>query len=94
MSRRTIAFVLLFAINLACLAGMIWSVFGNSQVSFTQGELQQRLNHQLPRTVKGVTIDRVDVALADNKLSFRASLQGQIVRQTVSAIAALQCRSA
>ena len=86
MSRRTIAFVLLFAINLPCLVGMIWSVFGNSQVSFTQSELQQRLNQQLPRTVKGVTIDRVDVALADNKLSLRASLQGQVVRQTVAAV--------
>lgn len=86
MSRRRIALSLLVVVNLVCLAGLVWSVFGTSRLTFTQTEIQDRLNRHLPRVIKGVTVERVDVALADDRLSLQASLRGQVVRQTVAAL--------
>ncbi|MCB1540795.1 MAG: DUF1439 domain-containing protein [Rhodoblastus sp.] len=85
MSRRHIALAVLIFVSLISLAGMAWSAVGASQLTFRQAEIQDRLNRQLPRVVKGVTIDKVDVAFGDNRLSLQASLQGQVLRQPIAA---------
>jgi hypothetical protein len=35
-------------------------MFGSDRVTFTEAELQSRLNQQLPRTVRDVTIERAN----------------------------------
>mgnify|MGYP000916167802 CR=1 FL=1 len=85
MSRRNIALTFVVLASLICLAGAVWSALGKSRLVFAQTEIQDRLNRQLPRTVKGVTIERVDVALANDRVALQATLQGQVIRQPIAA---------
>jgi hypothetical protein len=85
MSKRGIAWIVLACIGVLAAAGLLWAMFGTSKVAFTESELQARLNQQLPRTVRDVTIERVAVRLADNRLALRIDVQGMVLRQPVSA---------
>jgi hypothetical protein len=85
MSRRRIAWMVVAVVGVLSAAGLLWSMFGFDRLTFTAEELQSRLNQQLPRTVREVTIERVNVALADNRLALRIALQARVVQQSVSA---------
>jgi hypothetical protein len=85
MSRRKIAWIVVALVGLLSAAGLLWSMFGTDRLTFTAAELQSRLNQQLPRTVRDVTIERVDVALADNQLALRIATQARVLQQPVSA---------
>ena len=85
MSKRKIAWIVVALVGLLSTAGLVWSVFGTDRLTFTAVELQSRLNQQLPRTVRDVTIERVDVALADNRLALRIAMQARVLQQPVSA---------
>jgi hypothetical protein len=60
MSRRSIARIVVALVGLLSAAGLLWSMFGSDRVTFTEAELQSRLNQQLPRTVRDVTIERAN----------------------------------
>jgi hypothetical protein len=85
MSRRRIAWIVIALVGLLSAAGLVWSMFGSDRLTFTAADLQSRLNQQLPRTVREVTIERVDVALADNRLALRIAMQARALQQPVSA---------
>src|SRR5438094_2142806 len=85
MSKRKIAWIVIALVGLLSAAGLVWSIFGSDRLTFTAAELQSRLNQQLPRTVRDVTIERVNVALADNRLALRIALQARVLQQPVSA---------
>ena len=84
MSKRKLAWVVVALVGLLSAAGLVWSVFGPERLTFTAAELQSRLNQQLPRTVRDVTIESVNVALADNRLALRIALQARVLQQPVS----------
>jgi hypothetical protein len=86
MSKRTAAWVTVALVGVLSIGGMLWGMFGTSKVVFSESELQTRLNQQLPRTAKDVTIARVVVSLADNRLALRMDLQSVVLRQPVSAV--------
>jgi len=85
MSKRRIVWIVVTLVGLLSAAGLVWSIFGTDRLTFTAAELQSRLNQQLPRTVREVTIERVDVALADNRLALRIAMQARVLQQPVSA---------
>jgi Protein of unknown function (DUF1439) len=85
MSKRRIAWIVVALVGLLSAVGLVWSMFGSDRLTFTAAELQSRLNQQLPRTVRDVTIERVDVALADNRLALRIATQARVLQQPVSA---------
>ena len=85
MSRRRIAWIVVVLVGLLSAAGLLWSIFGSDRLTFTAAELQSRLNQQLPRTARDVTIERVDVALADNRLALHIAMQARVLQQPVSA---------
>src|SRR5215831_2811765 len=85
MSKRRIAWIVVALVGLLSAAGLVWSVFGPERLTFTAAELQSRLNQQLPRTIRDVTIERVDVALADNRLTLRSAMQSRVLQQPISA---------
>jgi hypothetical protein len=85
MSKRRIAWIVVALVGLLSAAGLVWSVFGTDRLTFTAAELQSRLNQQLPRTIREVTIERVNVALADSRLALRIALQARVLQQPVSA---------
>src|SRR5215831_13051779 len=84
MAKRRIAWIVVALVGLLSAAGLLWSIFGSDRLTFTAAELQSRLSQQLPRTVRDVTIDRVDVALADNRLALRIALQARVLQQPVT----------
>src|SRR5262245_51698372 len=79
MSKLRIAWIIVALVGLLSAVGLVWSMFGSDRLTFTAAELQSRLNQQLPRTVRDVTIDRVDVALADNRLALRIATQARVL---------------
>ena len=85
MSTRSIAWIAVVLVGLLSVAGLVWSMFGSDRLTFTAAELQSRLNQQLPRTVREVTIESVNVALADNRLALRIAMQARVLQQPVSA---------
>jgi hypothetical protein len=85
MSKRRIAWIIIALAGLLSATGLVWSIFGSDRLTFTADELQSRLNQQLPRTVRDVTIERVNVALADNRLALRIAMQARVLQQPVSA---------
>ena len=85
MSRRRTAWIVVAVVGFLSAAGLLWSMFGFDRLIFTAAELQSRLNQQLPRTIREVTIERVNVALADNQLALRIALQARVLQQPVSA---------
>lgn len=86
MSRRTLARIVVTVVGVLSLAGLLLATFGIHKLTFTQSQIQSRLNQQLPRTVREITIERVAVQLADNRLALRIEIQGTVLRQPVSAV--------
>src|SRR5262245_1451779 len=86
MSRRTLAWIVIALAGAVALAGLAWSIFGESRLVFTQAELQAQLDRALPRTVREVTIERGTVTLADNRLALRLELKAAAARQPVTAV--------
>ena len=74
MSKRSLAWIVVACVGLLSIAGLVWATFGTSKISFTESTIQTRLNQQLPRTVREVTIERVAVRLADNRLALRIEI--------------------
>jgi hypothetical protein len=86
MSKRSLAWIVAGCVGLLAVVGAAWAIFGTHTLSFTESTIQARLNQQLPRTVREVTIDRVTVRLADNRLALRIEIQGTVLRQPISAV--------
>jgi hypothetical protein len=86
MSRRKLAWIAVALVGVIATGGLFLSTFRTSKVVFTEAEIQERLNLQLPKTVRGLTIERVAAHLADNRLALRIELEGAVLRQPVSAI--------
>ena len=88
MSKRTLAWIVVALLGVLSTAGLLFFTFGTNKLTFSESDLKTRLNRQLPRTVREVTIDRVAVRLAENRLALRVEIQGMALRQPVSAVVA------
>jgi hypothetical protein len=86
MSKRNLAWILVAIVGILSTAGMLWSSFGTDGVVFTESALTARVNHELPRTIRTVTITRVAVSIADDRLALRINLRTDVLRQPVSAV--------
>jgi hypothetical protein len=85
MSKRQFAWIAVAVVGVLSIAGLLWTMFGTSKIVFTEAELQARLNQQLPRTVRDVTIERVAVQLAESRMALQVEVKGTAMRQPVSA---------
>jgi hypothetical protein len=86
MSRRKLAWIVVALVGVLATGGLFFSVFRTSKLVFTEPEIQERLNQELPKTVRGVTVERVVAHLAENRLALRIEIQGAVLRQPISAI--------
>jgi Protein of unknown function (DUF1439) len=86
MSKRTLAWIVVALAGLLSAAGLLFFTFGTSRLTFTEAEIQARLNDRLPRTVRDVTIERVAARLGDNQMSLRVEISGMALRQPISAV--------
>jgi hypothetical protein len=86
MSRRGLAWIIVACVGALAAAGLLWSMFGTSKLVFTESDLQTRLNQQLPKTIWDVTIERMVVHLAENRMALQAEIQGTAMRQPIAAV--------
>src|SRR5947207_13740819 len=85
MTKRRLALAGAALIGLAAVAGIAWSVLGGGRIPLTQARLQERINRQLPREVKGVTVERASVVVADGRIALTVDVRASALRQAISA---------
>ncbi len=84
MSKRTFAYTVFAFLALVVAAGVLCTLFGINRISLTESEIQAPLNRQLPKTIERLTIERVEIRLADDRLGLRINLQGTALNQLIS----------
>ena len=86
MSKRTLAWIVVALAGLLSAGGLLFFTFGTSSLTFSEAEIQSRLNDRLPRTVRDVTIERVTARLGENRMVLRVEITGTALRQSISAV--------
>jgi Protein of unknown function (DUF1439) len=84
MSKRAFVGTVFAFLALVAAAGVFCALFGINRISLTESDIQTPLNQQLPKTVERLTIERVEVRLADDRLGLRIDLQGAALNQQIS----------
>jgi hypothetical protein len=69
MSRKTIGWLVAFVMAVGAVVGVSWTLFGTHELTFTQSDLQGRIDQKMPFTSKNnVTVSKVGLDLSDNKI--------------------------
>ena len=84
---RRLTWVAAFVLGLLALAGAAWSAFGPEKIVLTEPQLQERINRQLPREFRGVTVERATVSLADGRVSLHVEARATALGQAFAAAA-------
>jgi len=87
VSRRRLAWIACGLLVLFAVAGGLWSAFGTNRIVLTQAQIQERVNRQLPRDVKGVTVERITVTVADDRIGLRVEVRATALDRSVAAVA-------
>jgi hypothetical protein len=82
-------FIRIAAIVLGALmiAGAALSAFGPERIVLSEAQLRERINRELPRQFRGVTVERVMVSLADGGISLRVETHATALGKTFAATA-------
>ena len=86
MSKRALAWIVVALAGLLSTAGLLFFMFGTSKLTFSEAEVQERLNNKLPRTVRDMTIERMVARLAENRMALRVEVKGTVLRQPIAAV--------
>ena len=86
MSKRALAWIVIALAGLLSTAGLLFFMFGTSKLTFSEAEVQERLNNKLPRTVRDMTIERMVARLAENRMALRIEVKGTVLRQPIAAV--------
>jgi hypothetical protein len=84
---RRLAWIAAFVLGLLAIAGAAWSAFGPETIVLTEPQLQERVNRQLPREFRGVTVERATLGLADGRISLHVEARATALGQAIVAAA-------
>jgi hypothetical protein len=87
MTRRRFVWIAAGVFGTLAILGAVWSALGTNRIVLTDAQLQERVNRQLPREVKGVTIERATVTIADRQIALRVEVQASALNRTFAAAA-------
>jgi hypothetical protein len=87
MARRRLAWIAAGVFGALAIAGAMWSAFGTNRIILTDLQLQERVNRQLPREVKGVTIEKASVTIAESQVALRVEVRANALDRTFAAAA-------
>jgi len=90
MSKRAFICTVIAFLALVAAAGVLCTLFGIDRISLAESDIQTPLNQQLPKTVERLTIERVDVRLAEGRLGLQIDLQGTALNQLISSSASVR----
>jgi len=85
VTKRTLAWTILTVLGLAGVLALLWSAIGTSRIALGQADLQARIGKMLPKTVKDITVERVTVTLADDRIMLKVEAEGRKLAFTVVA---------
>ena len=69
------------------IAGAVLSAFGPERIVMGEAQLQERINRELPRQFRGVTVERATVGLADGQISLRVETRATALGKAFTATA-------
>src|SRR5262245_14679729 len=87
VTKRTLAWIVLTLLGLIGILGTLWSAFGTTRVVLDQRDLQARIDKILPKTAKDITVERVTIGLADDKMSLKVGAEGRKLGQPFTVVA-------
>lgn len=85
MTKRRLAWIAAAGLGALALLGIVWSGLGTNRIVLTDAHLQDRVNHRLPREVKGVTIEQVTITIAQGQIALRTDVRASALKEAVSA---------
>jgi len=71
MTKRAFVWITAFGLGLLTIAGAALSAFGPERIALNEAQLQERVNHELPRQFHRLTVERATITLADGRISLR-----------------------
>ena len=86
MTKRAMAWTCALLVGCIAAAALLASLFGTTTITFSESDIQARLNAQLPRTLKDVTVESVTARLAAGRIALRTAVSGTTLRQPFSAV--------
>jgi len=92
VTKRTLAWTILTVLGLAGVLAVLWSAVGTSRVALGQADLQARIDRMLPKTVKDITVERVTVTLADDRMMLKVQAEGRKLGQPFTVVASARGR--
>ena len=84
MSKRAFVCTVIAFLALVTAAGVFCTLFGINRISLAESDIQAPLTQELPKTVERLTIERVGVRLAEDRLGLQIDLQGTALNQLIS----------
>jgi hypothetical protein len=84
MSKHAFVCTVIAFLALVTAGGVLCALLGINRISLAESDIQTPLNRQLPKTVERLTIERVDVRLAEDRLGLQIDLQGTALNQLIS----------
>lgn len=87
MTRRQFAWLAAGVFGTLAILGAVWSALGTNRIVLTDAQLQERINRELPREVKGVIIERATVMIADRQIALRVAVRASALGRTFAAVA-------
>ena len=75
------------ALSALTIVGAALSAFGPERIVLSEVQLQERINRELPRQFRGVTMERATVSLADDRVSLRVEARATVLGKTLMATA-------
>jgi hypothetical protein len=87
MTTRRLAWIVGGVFGALALVGAVWTAFGANRIVLTDAQLQERVNRRLPHEVKGVTIERVTVTIAESQMALRVEVRASALDRTFATAA-------
>src|SRR5262244_3132200 len=87
MTKLRFTRIAVLALGALTIVGAALSAFGPERIVLSEPRLQERINRELPRSFRGVTVERATVSLADGRISFRVETRATVLGKVLTATA-------
>src|SRR5262249_3217071 len=83
MTKLRLTWIAALALGALTIVGAALSAFGPEQVALSEVQLQERINRELPRQFRSVTVERATVRLLDGRISLRVETRATALGTTL-----------
>jgi hypothetical protein len=87
MTKLRLTWIAALALGALTIVGAALSAFGPERVALSEVQLQERINRELPRQFRSVTVERATVRLVDGRISLRVETRATALGMMLMATA-------